>query len=167
MSRNPSGSEPHRFAIEELLDLYCPVVRSPSSPAPLAGKARKRVKEPNNEETTATKPRKRPKARVEGKQIRMIDARQEDQRSTSTRVIPALLHIQVEPGSAADEPPRRITVLLDHPAVKQLGWFSWLLVVVALTATQKVAAIPIRICLFAGLLVGFINALRWLFASKR
>ena len=64
MSRNPSGSEPHRFAIEELLDLYCPVVRSPSSPAPLAGKARKRVKEANNEETTATNPRKRPKARV-------------------------------------------------------------------------------------------------------
>jgi hypothetical protein len=98
----------------------------------------------------------------------MSDAQPEYRRSISTRVIPALIHIQdVETGSAADEPPRRITVLLDHPAVKQLGWFSWLLVVVALTATQKVAAIPIRICLFAGLLVGFINALRWLFASKR
>jgi hypothetical protein len=64
MSRNPSWSEPHRFAIEELLDLYCPVVKSPNSQALVAGKARKRVKEPNNEETTATNPRKRPKARV-------------------------------------------------------------------------------------------------------
>ena len=64
MSRNPWGSKPHRFAVEELLDVYCPVARSPSSPAPEAGKARRRIKEPNNEETTATNPRKRPKARV-------------------------------------------------------------------------------------------------------
>jgi hypothetical protein len=62
MSRNPSGSEPHRFAIEELLDLYHPVVRNPNSPAPVAGNARRRPKEPNKEETTATKPRKRAKA---------------------------------------------------------------------------------------------------------
>lgn len=64
MPRNLSGSEPHRFAIEELLDLYHPVVRSPSSPAPEAGKARRGIKKPNNEEPTATNPRKRPKARV-------------------------------------------------------------------------------------------------------
>jgi hypothetical protein len=62
MSRNPWRSKPHRFAVEELLDLYCPVVRSPNSHAPVAGKARRRVKEPNNEETTAKRPRKRPKA---------------------------------------------------------------------------------------------------------
>jgi hypothetical protein len=98
----------------------------------------------------------------------MSDAQQEYRRSTSTRVIPALLHIQeLEPGCAAEQPQRRITVLLDHPVVKQLGWFSWLLVVVALAATQPVTAIPISTLVLAGLLVGFINAARWLFALKR
>jgi hypothetical protein len=62
MSRNPRRSKPHRFAIEELLDLYCPVVKSPNSQAPVAGKARRTAKEPNKEETKATKPRKRAKA---------------------------------------------------------------------------------------------------------
>ena len=62
MSRNPWGSKPHRFAVEELLDLYCPAARSPHSQAPVTGKARRRVKEPNKDETTATKPRKRAKA---------------------------------------------------------------------------------------------------------
>ena len=95
----------------------------------------------------------------------MIDAQQEDQRSTSTRVIPALLHIpDIEAGCAAEEPQRRITVLLDHPVVKQLGWFSWSLVIVALAATQKVTIIPISILVLVGLLVGAINASRWLFA---
>jgi hypothetical protein len=97
----------------------------------------------------------------------MIDAPQEDQRSTSTRVIPALLHIRVEPVSTADEPPRRIAVLLDHPAVKQLGWFSWSLAIVALAATRPVTAIPMSILVLTGLLVRFINATRWLFARKR
>jgi hypothetical protein len=98
----------------------------------------------------------------------MSDAQQEYRRSTSTRVIPALLHIQeLEPGFAAEQPQRRITVLLDHPVVKQLGWFSWLLVVVALAATRPVTAIPMGIFVLAGLLVGFINAMRWLFARKR
>jgi hypothetical protein len=98
----------------------------------------------------------------------MIETQQEYRRSTSTRVIPALLHIQeLEPGCAAEEPRRRITVMLDHPAVKQLGWFSWSLAIVALAATQKVTAIPISILVLAGLLVGFINAARWLFARKR
>jgi hypothetical protein len=58
-------------------------------------------------------------------------------------------------------------VLLDHPVVKQLGWFSWLLAMVALGATQKVTAIPISVLVLAGLLVGFINATRWLFERKR
>ena len=89
-------------------------------------------------------------------------------RSTSTRVIPALLHIQeLEPGCAAEEPQRRITVLLDHPVVNQLGWFSWSLAVVALAATRPVTAIPIGTLVLAGLLVGFINATRWLFEQKR
>jgi hypothetical protein len=72
MSRNPRGSEPHRFAVEELLDLYYPVVKSPNSQAPqrkegrelepVRGKARRSATEPSKEETAATKPRKRPKA---------------------------------------------------------------------------------------------------------
>jgi hypothetical protein len=57
-------------------------------------------------------------------------------------------------------------MLLDHPGVKQLGWFSWLLVIVALAATQRVTVIPASILVLAGLLVGFINAARWLFARK-
>jgi hypothetical protein len=99
----------------------------------------------------------------------MIEAQQEYRRSTSTRVIPALLQIQeLEPRSGAEEPQqRRITVLLDHPVVKQLGWFSWSLALVALAETQKVAAIPISVLVLVGLLVGAINASRWLFARKR
>ena len=98
----------------------------------------------------------------------MSDAQQEYRRSTSTRVIPALIHIrEVETGCAAEEPQRRITVLLDHPTVKQLGWFSWLLVIGALAATQRVTVIPISILVLAGLLVGIINATRWLFERKR
>ena len=98
----------------------------------------------------------------------MSDAQQDYPRSTSTRVIPALLQIQqLEPGCAAEAPRRRITLLLDHPVVKQLGWFSWLLVGVALAATRRVTAIPMRILVLAGLLVGIINATRWLFERKR
>jgi hypothetical protein len=98
----------------------------------------------------------------------MIQVQQEYRRSTSTRVIPALLHIQEpEPECAAKEPQRRITALLDHPVVKQLGWFSWSLVIVALAATQKVTAIPIAVLVLVGLLGGVINASRWLFARKR
>jgi hypothetical protein len=65
-------SKPHRFAVEELLDLYYPVVRSPNSQAPqrkegrelepVGGKAPRSTTARNKEETTATKPRKRPKA---------------------------------------------------------------------------------------------------------
>ena len=62
MSRkNPWASKPHRFAVEELLDLY-PVVRSPNSHAPAPAKVGRRIKEPNKEETTASKPRKGPQA---------------------------------------------------------------------------------------------------------
>jgi len=38
MSRNPWASEPHRFAVEELLDPYCPVVRSPNGQTPMPAK---------------------------------------------------------------------------------------------------------------------------------
>jgi hypothetical protein len=98
----------------------------------------------------------------------MNEAQQEYQRLMSTRVIPALLHIQeFQPGWAAEEPQRRVTVLLDHPVVKQLGWFSWSLAIVALAATEKVTTIPISVLVLVGLLVGAINGLRWLFARKR
>jgi len=40
MFRNPWASKPHRFAVEELLDLY-PVVRRPNSQAPMPRKARR------------------------------------------------------------------------------------------------------------------------------
>ena len=98
----------------------------------------------------------------------MIETQQEYRRSPSTRVIPALLQIQeLEPGYAAEKPQRRITVLLDHPVVKQLGWFSWSLVIVALVVTQKVAELPIGVLVVVGLLVGAINAARWLFARRK
>ena len=68
------GSEPHRFAVEDLLDLYYPVARSLNSQAPqrkesrelepVGGKARRSATETNKEETTAPKPRKRPKGRA-------------------------------------------------------------------------------------------------------
>jgi hypothetical protein len=58
-------------------------------------------------------------------------------------------------------------MMLDHPVVKQFGWFSWSLAIVALAATRPVTAIPMSILVLAGLLVGIINATRWLFARKR
>jgi len=58
-------------------------------------------------------------------------------------------------------------VLLDHPVGKQLGWFSWSLTIVALAATQKVTPLPISVLVLVGLLVGVINASRWLFGQKR
>lgn len=83
-------------------------------------------------------------------------------------ISPAVIHIQgLAPGRVTEEPHRRITVLLDHPVVKQVGWFAWLLVIVALAATPKVTAIPMGIMVLAGVLVGLINAMRWLFARKR
>jgi hypothetical protein len=181
MSRNPSRSESHCFAVEELLDLY--YIRWSGARTARRRSARragnssqweaKRVEAPQSQtkwkqqqQSRASVPRP---VRVERKKIPMIEAQQEYRRSTSTRIIPALLHIQEleQPGSATEEPQRRITVLLDHPVVKQLGWSSWLLAIVTLAATQKVAAIPISVVVLAGLLVGFINAMRWLFARKR
>jgi len=39
-SRNPWGSEPHHFVVEELLDHHPVVVRSPNSNAPVAAAGR-------------------------------------------------------------------------------------------------------------------------------
>ena len=54
MFRNPWASKPHRFAVEELLDLY-PVVRRPNSEAPMPRKARRSITKPNKGETTPCK----------------------------------------------------------------------------------------------------------------
>jgi len=98
----------------------------------------------------------------------MIEAQQEQEYRRLKSMSPAVIHIQgLVSESVTEVPRRRITVLLDHPVVKQLGWFSWLLVIVALAATRPVTAIPMSILVLAGLLVGIINATRWLFARKR
>jgi hypothetical protein len=98
----------------------------------------------------------------------MIEAQQEQEYRRLTSMSPAVIHIQgLVSESVTEVPRRRITVLLDHPVVKQLGWFSWLLAMVALAATRPVIAIPMSILVLAGLLVGIINATRWLFARKR
>ena len=98
------------------------------------------------------------------------EAQQDFSRSAPTKVIPALIHIQdIEQRcvTPAEEPKRRIAVLLDYPAVRQLGWFSWLLGIVGLAATHKAAAVAISAIVLCGLLVGFINATRWLLARNR
>lgn len=59
MSKTTWGSEPHRFAIEELLDLNHPAVGSPYNQAPIPGKARSRGPKPNKRKRTRTKPGKR------------------------------------------------------------------------------------------------------------
>ena len=64
MSRNPRGSEPHRFAVEELNH---PLVRRPNNQAPqgrelepVAGKTRICARNAIKEETRARKPCSRP-----------------------------------------------------------------------------------------------------------
>jgi hypothetical protein len=63
-TRNPWEPEPHRFVVEELLDLF-PVVRSPNNHAPPAGpgrsapsdfgkEAERKAEELANERTTTT-----------------------------------------------------------------------------------------------------------------
>jgi hypothetical protein len=97
----------------------------------------------------------------------MIDV-QPEQEYPRLSIGPAVIHLQeLAPGRVAEEPRRRITVVLDHPVVKQLGWFSWLLVIVARAATRSATAIPMSVLVLAGLLIGIINATRWLFARKR
>ena len=61
MSRNPLGSEPHRFAVEELLDLY-PVVRRQNSQAPveeLAGASQNQTKRKQQQQSRASIPKRR------------------------------------------------------------------------------------------------------------
>ena len=69
--------------------------------------------------------------------------------------------------ATTEDPRRRITVLLDYPLIRQLGWLSWWLALVAAGATHKAAAIPVSAIVVCGLIVGLINAARWLFARRR
>ena len=50
--------------------------------------------------------------------------------------------------------------------MRQLGWFSWLLAIVGVAATHKAAAVAVSAIVLCGLLVGSINAARWLFARR-
>ena len=56
--------------------------------------------------------------------------------------------------------------MLDHPVSRHLGIFSWMLVGVAMAAARPITAVIIGVVILAGLLIGAINGLRWLFAAK-
>jgi hypothetical protein len=86
--------------------------------------------------------------------------------ATSTRTFAAIIQIQAAP----DLPPapntgkRRITVLLDHPAAKGLALFSWLLVIVGFMVKQRAMAMVVSVFVIAGLLIGLVDGIRWLFS---
>jgi hypothetical protein len=86
----------------------------------------------------------------------------------STSVFPALIHIQRVRGAIPTGEPqrRRITALLDHPVSRQLGIFSWILIVLALAARRPLSAVLVGAVIFIGLVIGFINAARWLFEKQ-
>jgi ABC-type Fe3+-siderophore transport system permease subunit len=86
----------------------------------------------------------------------------------SMNVFPALIHIQGVRGVLPTGEPqrRRITTLLDHPVARQLGTFSWVLVILALAARRPVAIVLVGAVIFIGLVIGFINAARWLFEKQ-
>jgi hypothetical protein len=83
-------------------------------------------------------------------------------------VLPALIQIQgpLPVAPVVKTGRRRISVLLDHPVCRYLGIFSWVLVAVAIGATKPIAAGFVAIVVFAGLLIGAINTLRWLFGPR-
>ena len=87
----------------------------------------------------------------------------------STNVFPALIHIQGVRGviPTGELQRRRITTLLDHPVARQLGTFSWLLVILALAARRPIAVVFVGAVIFIGLMIGFINAARWLLERKK
>jgi hypothetical protein len=89
--------------------------------------------------------------------------------SESTTVFPALIQIQgirgVIPSGEPEE--RRITTLLDHPVTRQLGRFSWFLVVLALAARRPLTAFFVGAVISIGLAIGFINAARWLLQKRK
>ena len=93
----------------------------------------------------------------------------EQERTTAERtVLPALIQIQGSPSIVTAGPPRkrRIIAILDHRVSRHLGIFSWMLVGVAMAAARPITAVIIGVVILAGLLIGAINGLRWLFAAK-
>ncbi|MBV9083049.1 MAG: hypothetical protein JOZ62_10255 [Acidobacteriaceae bacterium] len=84
--------------------------------------------------------------------------------TATTKVFPALIHIPDAQGFVPGEPgKRRITALLDHPIARQLAVSSWLLAVLAVAVRRPVTAILVSAAVGAGLIIGVINAVRWLF----
>jgi len=94
---------------------------------------------------------------------------EQSDKSESTTVFPALIQIQGIRGiiSTGELEKRRITTLLDHPVSRQLGAFSWLLVILALAARRPLTAFLTGAVIFIGLVIGFINAARWLFDKRK
>jgi len=91
------------------------------------------------------------------------------ERTTAGRTgLPALIQIEGPPSLIMAEKARkrRIVTLLDHPVSRHLGIFSWLLVGVAMAAARPITAVIVGVVIFAGLLIGVINSLRWLFGAK-
>jgi hypothetical protein len=84
----------------------------------------------------------------------------------ATATFPAIIQIQAGacllPTSHTGK--RRITRLLDHPAAKAWALFSWLLVIVGVMMRQRAMAMVVSVVLIAGLLVGLIEMVRWLFS---
>jgi ABC-type Fe3+-siderophore transport system permease subunit len=86
----------------------------------------------------------------------------------STNVFPALIHIQGVRGVLPTGEPqrRRITALIDHPVSRQLGTFSWILVILALAVRRPLSVFLVGAVVFIGLVIGLINAARWLFEKQ-
>lgn len=91
-----------------------------------------------------------------------------DRTRAGATVLPALIQIQgsLPVAPAPNERKRRIVAMLDHPVCKHLGISAWVLVGMALGAARPMTAVIVAIVLFAGLLIGAINGLRWLFGPK-
>jgi hypothetical protein len=93
----------------------------------------------------------------------------EQEKTTAERtVLPALIQIQGSPSIVTVGQPRkrRIIAILDHRVSRHLGIFSWMLVAVAMAAARPITAVIAGVVILAGLLIGAINGLRWLFGEK-
>jgi hypothetical protein len=98
----------------------------------------------------------------------MNEIDEQSKTAESTDLFPALIHIQGVRGAIPTGEPqrRRISALLDHPVSKQLGTFSWILVILALAARRPLTAFLVGAVIFIGLAIGLINAARWLFEKQ-
>jgi hypothetical protein len=90
----------------------------------------------------------------------------EQEPATSTRTFAAIIQVQAAPDllPGPNTGKRRITMLLDHPAAKGWALFSWLLVVVGFMVKQPALAMVVSVIVIAGLVIGLIDGVRWLFA---